>query len=63
MSKRAERYHEALHHSGPFQHHHIVTAYEQGEKDAIDRAIEILKYADAGTLFINYFAKKMQEDE
>jgi hypothetical protein len=37
--------------------------YEEAERVTIERAIHLLKYADAGTLYINYFKRKMEEDD
>ena len=40
---RAKEYYESLHHSGPFQAHHVIDVYEHAEKDTVNRAVEWLK--------------------
>lgn len=62
MSKRAEN---AAYNAYPQNYPERTTfieGFEIGEKLAIERAIKLLEYANAGTLYINYFKRKMEED-
>lgn len=62
MSK-AEEYYESLHHSGPFQHHHIVAAYEQGVKDMIEVSVKVLAMVTPHNDVLYLFKNLLEEYE
>ena len=39
----------------------VKHGYEEGVKDSIREAVQLLEYANAGVLYIDYFKKKMNE--